>query len=319
MATPGGTRRLASMSEVVSPLRVDPQDEGQLLRDESRALGRLMTTLVLGFVLVVVGLMIARGIWLSPDVLAAVGLATALVLGRGRLFLRDWVPFIAIFLAWQAMRGLADNTGLAVHSDVVIAAERAIFFGHIPSVDLQALLYRAESVSPLDVSMSVLYMAHFGFPILLAFYLWLINRRDYYRFVGMLMGMAIIGFVIFVVLPVAPPRFAYQYGEAIPVRDVMRETLDKLHFIPVMSSLYANLPGNPVAAFPSLHVAFPALGYLFTRTRYPRTAWVVLVYGCAVLFAVLYLGHHYAVDALGGIALAAIVYYGWQLYLRRRR
>jgi membrane-associated phospholipid phosphatase len=289
----------------------DHPGEAAPLANESRALGQLMTATVFGFVLLVVGLMIARGVWLSPDVLAILAGVAALLIGRGRLFLRDWLPFIAIFLAWQTMRGLADDLGLTVHSDIVIAAERAIAFGHLPSVELQRLLYRPGVLSPLDVAMSVLYMAHFGFPVLLAFFLWLRNRRDYYQYVGMLLVMAVAAFVIFVFFPVAPPRFAFQYGEAIPVRDVMRETLDKMNFSPAMSSLYAGLPGNPVAAFPSLHAAFPALGYLFMRKRYPRASWVILLYGFAVLFAIIYLGHHYLVDAMGGVVLAGLSYFAW--------
>ena len=62
-------------------------------------------------------LMISRGISVTPDVVVvAFGLA-AIILGRGRLFLRDWIPFVALFFAYELMRGYADKFGLPIHVD----------------------------------------------------------------------------------------------------------------------------------------------------------------------------------------------------------
>ena len=69
--------------------------------------------------------------------------------------------------------------------------------------------------------------------------------------------MAIAGFVIYLLVPVAPPRFAYQFGEALPVHDIMGNTWEKLDAVAWVSWAYANMSGNPYAAFPSLHAAFP--------------------------------------------------------------
>ena len=52
--------------------------------------------------------------------------------GRTRLFLRDWLPFVVIFLAYELMRGIADDAGFPVHVTDVIAAERWLFAGTIP-------------------------------------------------------------------------------------------------------------------------------------------------------------------------------------------
>ena len=38
---------------------------------------------------------------------------------------------------------------------------------------------------------------------------------------------------------------------------------EQLHFAPVTTWLYGSISGNPVAAFPSLHSAYPLLAYLF--------------------------------------------------------
>jgi hypothetical protein len=54
---------------------------------------RLLIGLVAGYIALLSALMIARGVSLTPDVLLiGLGLA-AVLLGRGKLFLRDWIPW----------------------------------------------------------------------------------------------------------------------------------------------------------------------------------------------------------------------------------
>lgn len=276
--------------------------------DEGRAWGRLALLAMGVYMAVLLSLIVASGYWPTID-LVAIGMgALAIILGRGRLFFRDWVPFILIFLAWEAMRGLADNFGAAVHSDSVIAVERAISFGVVPPEELQRLLYRADAVSPLDIATSCLYAAHFIFPLGVAFVFWMRDRTLYYRFAGTLLLMALAAFVVYLLLPVAPPRFAHYHGEALAVVDVMGETIVKLDMHPSADWIYLNLSPNDNAAFPSLHAAFPLLAWLFLRRRHATAARLVAVYSLAVWFAIVYLGHHYVVDIVGGAAFAIGAY-----------
>ena len=106
--------------------------------DDRRRLSRAMIALLIGYVALVVVLMIARGAYMSPDLFIVLALVVAVVLGRTRLFLRDWLPFAAIFLAWESMRGLADELGATVHSDDIIAIERFFFLGRVPSEQLES-------------------------------------------------------------------------------------------------------------------------------------------------------------------------------------
>ena len=73
-----------------------------------------------------------------------------------------------------------------------------------------------------------------------------------------------------------------------------------------MSRYYNGLNPNPVAAFPSLHAAFPFLGFLALRRVYPRAAWLAFVWCILVWFSVVFLGEHYVVDVIAGVALAAL-------------
>lgn len=276
---------------------------------QGRALGRLAAVAIFVYLAFVAYMMILSGTWVTPDLLVIALVLVAFVIGQGRLFLRDWLPFIFIFLAWEAMRGYADNLGAPVHSDSVIALERLISFGIVPTVELQRLFHRADQANALDIATSLIYAAHFVFPLAIAFIFWLRDRPLYYRFVGTLMLMALVGFVFFLLLPVAPPRFAGRHGEDLGVADVIADTLHNIGLQTSADWLYTNLNPNDNAAFPSLHAAFPLLALFFVRRLWTPGAWLVGAWTLCVWFAIVYLGHHYIVDVIGGALLAAGAYW----------
>jgi membrane-associated phospholipid phosphatase len=277
-----------------------------------------MVILLIGYVTLVLVLMVARGAYMSPDLFVVLALVVAVVLGRTWLFLRDWLPFVAIFLAWESMRGMADDLGTAVHSDDVIALERFFFFGRIPSVELQAAFHVPGSINLLDLATTFLYVAHFALPLVVAFAFWALERTLFYRYLLALMLMSFAAFICYLLIPVAPPRFAGAFGESLAVHDIARDTFTQLHFAPVTTWLYGSISGNPVAAFPSLHSAYPLLAYLFARNRWPRASLILLAWSAAIWFAVVYLGHHYVIDVVAGILFAVGAYVALQSPLLSR-
>lgn len=281
---------------------------------DRRRLSRAMVALLVGYVVLILVLMIVRGAYMSPDLFVVLALVIAVVLGRTKLFLRDWLPFAAIFLAWESMRGLADDLGTAVHSDDIIAIERFFFVGRVPSEDLQAAFHVPGQISVLDLGTTFLYVAHFALPLVVAFSFWIAERRLFYRYLMALMLMSFAAFLCYLLIPVAPPRFSGEFGEALAVRDIARNTFEQLHFAPVTTWLYGSISGNPVAAMPSLHSAYPLLAFLFVRNRWPRVAWFLLAWSAAIWFAVVYLGHHYVIDVVAGVAFAVGAY--WALRSR---
>ena len=272
----------------------------------ARFLARTANWLIGIYLVVVVALMVTLRV--SPGIgLVAVVLAMGIVVvGRGRPFIRDWGPFAVILIAWEGMRDVASAFGQAVQSDSVIGVERALFGGHIPTVDLQRAFFNGTAQLH-DIVLTLLYVSHFVFPLAFALLLWRRDRRTYYRFVITLMGVSFAAFLTFLVLPVAPPRLAYQYGEALPVVDVMA-TVSRSVDWDLPAWMYRNLIGNPVAAFPSMHAAFPFLVLLFLRERSWRLALAWLAVTCAIWFATVYLGHHYVVDVLGGVVYGTVGY-----------
>ncbi|MDQ6795955.1 MAG: phosphatase PAP2 family protein [Chloroflexota bacterium] len=285
----------------------------------NRGLGRrndrLLLALVAGYIALLSALMIARGVSITPDVLlVALGLAAVLV-GRGRLFVRDWIPFIGLFFAYELMRGYADNLGFGVHVADVLAVERALFGGQVPTAVLQAWLHPATGIDLIAVVATVFYFLHFPLPIAVGFFLWLRRRRDYYDYVAALIVLSMAGFITYLLLPVAPPWYAAREGllpGVIYLKDQGFTDLARFfgfegHYL--FSYTIYQINPNQVAAFPSLHAGYPFLAFLFARRAFGRVGWLMLVYAACVMFAIVYLADHYVVDIVGGIAYAGVAYW----------
>ena len=72
--------------------------------------------------------------------------------------------------------------------------------------------------------------------------------------------------------------------------------------------LYSVLGGNPLAAMPSLHFATSAMARARCSPRAVRwRARSAAAYAAVLGFALVYLGEHYVVDLLGGLALTLAV------------
>ncbi len=281
---------------------------------------RLLLLTIVGYIAVLSALMIASGISITPDVLLlGLGLA-AVLLGRGRLFIRDWVPFIGLFLAYELMRGFADDINRVIHSSDILGIERALFGGALPTQVLQDALHPATGMDPWAIAGTIFYFLHFPLPLAVAFLLWVRRRRAYYDFVAALILLSMAGFATYLMLPVAPPWWAAAHG-LIPGPDGEPAiTYLKAQGFSDLARLfgfegrylysYAIYEVNPnqVAAFPSLHAGYPFLAFLFARRSFGRPGWLMLAYAACVWFVIVYLADHYVVDVLGGIAYAGIAY-----------
>ncbi|MGO9181195.1 MAG: phosphatase PAP2 family protein [Candidatus Limnocylindrales bacterium] len=279
-----------------------------------------MTLVVLYGALVVV-LMFLRGIEITPDVMAVAFLLGAVILGRGRLFLRDWLPFVALFLAYELMRGLADNVGLPVHIADMVTAERLIAFGQVPSALLQNALHPATGVDLVAEIATVVYMLHFALPLVTGFILWVWKRAHYYDFVAALILLSLWAFVTFVLIPTAPPWYAAQVGAlngpnghaAISyLKPGAFDTLAnffgfKANYI--YTYTFYDVNPNGFAAWPSLHVGYPFLSFLVLRRAFGKIGWIAFAYTLLVAFSVMYTGDHWLIDCIGGAAYAYVSYY----------
>src|SRR3981189_3810758 len=54
--------------------------------------------------------------------------------------------------------------------------------------------------------------------------------------------------------------------------------------------------------FPSLHIGLPVIAMWLMR-RWRKVFWVLAIYNCIVVFAIVILEWHYAIDLVGGVAV----------------
>jgi hypothetical protein len=249
----------------------------------------------------------ADGLDWTPDRVLLVFLAPALVLGRGRRYLLDFVPFALLIMLYAECRGLAHLASPHPFYRPQLWLERHLF-GGVPAVWLQEHFWHGSMTWYDAVAAKVLNL-HFVVPPLVAFALWVRGRRLFYRFASSMIVLSFASAVVFLVYPSAPPWAAAQAG-----------MLDVVKLPPVndVSSLGAATPApaNPYAAIPSLHagyaflVALTVAGLLLgSRMRLRRTlAGLCFLYPLAQALAVIYTGNHYVVDIVIGCAFATGAY-----------
>ena len=235
----------------------------------------------------------------GPEFLILVFLIYAAYNQRTWRFLKDWLPFIMVFLSYEAMYGIvgvvaANNLHSGPHD-----LELSLFGGSIPSLVLQQSIRMAV----LDYTGAFFYSLHFFAPTIFAFILWRESPKDYWKYTiafGLLSYSALITFLVY---PVAPPWLA------VPgVTRILTGSVDANFGLPVYKTLFDFLSPNQYAAFPSMHSALPLLISLFAIKIWKTKALPILIFPVGVWFSAVYLGEHYVVDVLGGIAYAALAF-----------
>ena len=252
------------------------------------------------YLAVVFGFMLWRGIEIEPQWVVLSLLLIAVAMGRGGQFIKDWAPFLVLFFAYEVMRGFAYSTGFRAHD--VSGLERGLFGGTLPTVWLQQRFYDPRAIGWQDWAGMFFYFMHFVVPVVVGFIFWTRSREHYWRYISALLLMSFVAFLTYLVFPTTPPWMEY--------RDVIHkindETVRKWGVAYFVSPVYSHLNPNPVAAFPSLHAAFPALAAMYAWNRYRWLAAGLLGWTACVWLAIVYLGEHYFVDALAGLAYALV-------------
>src|SRR3989344_6531150 len=92
----------------------------------------LITIILFGYLFIIIAFMLSRNMAITPDRFFVILLFAAVILGRTRTFLRDWVPFIALLIGYEMLRGFVDTAGFKVNVENLVNLERGIF-GFIPT------------------------------------------------------------------------------------------------------------------------------------------------------------------------------------------
>ncbi len=267
----------------------------------------------LAYVGALAAMVLVRGVHISSDRYFLILLVPALVLGLARPYLRDWAPFVGLMIAYEFARGAAQSLNVEVfergpYYAPMIDLERLLFAGAMPPTVLQDWLWSGE-VGTFDWMIGSFNKVHFFVPPTLLFLIWLERRSHFVRCATAIVLASFIGAAIFLLFPAAPPWLAAQHGLIDVVH--INSLQDAANGLPKGSSLIASqIPRNPVAAVPSLHAAYALLTVLIALSWRRRVGLALLPYPILMWFSIVYLGDHYVVDILAGVAVALV---GWLL------
>ena len=155
-----------------------------------------------------------------------------------------------------------------------------------------------------DQVLAVVARAHFFVPPTLLFLIWLERRELFYRAVVALVGVSLVGALVFLVFPAAPPWRASEVG-LLP--DLVKIGTAQAAASPVDAtrSFISNMElPNPYAAVPSLHTAYSLLTFVFAFSWRRRIGWAFLAYPLVMWFTIVYFADHYVADIIVGAAMA---------------
>jgi membrane-associated phospholipid phosphatase len=257
--------------------------------------------------------------------------------------LQDFLPLIAILVAWSYLRGFADSLGMPTWWHPQLAIEKWLFFGNVPTVWLQEHLKHATP-QWWEVPVALTYLSFFIVPGATAAVLWVRKRRDFYRWSTRYVVLSFSSYIVFALAPTAPPWAAARctarlvashpsapdcmtsghllhtggllglaahpqpgappWVERISVRSLSEIHLDKAKlWVGSGRGLF-----DPVASLPSLHAAMTVLFAIFMWQRVRRAVRALLVvYPLMMGFTLVYAGDHYVIDVLAGWAAAVLV------------
>ena len=234
---------------------------------------------------------------------APLALALAVSRSRGRDAAIYALQMWAYVAHYELPNDKPDEILERLRVDYPIRIDRAIGFGEAPTIRLQRALGREGAVRTHDTVLSWIHWSWFFFPHGSITYILLRHRGRFGRAATQVAAVFDLGVVVYFLVPTAPPWWAARNRRLPPVRRIMTEAGERFWgraWVP----LYDSLSGNPFAAMPSLHFATSVMSahVLSDIGRLPGAAgWS---YTAALGFALVYLGEHYVVDLVAGLALA---------------
>jgi PAP2 superfamily protein len=274
----------------------------------------------------------------------AVFLAAVMITRAPMQFLHDWWFVIAGMVMWNISGAIAAQSPFPWHLDFMLNLDRAIGLGHQPVHVIQTHLSATDTLNWLDWVTAIAYNMHLGEPFIAGYFLWRLNRAVYFQFATAALALLVLGLITFILFPAVPPWLAayklvhmngkyfstqdwttlFNLGITHPVQYIDAHGRTHLpgivnRFGPVLAAhplpfhgtpiFYEfKLQGDPVAAFPSEHAAFPLMELLAFRLVNRRVAALLILWVLAVFFTVLYLGEHWVTDVLAGWAYSLVIF-----------
>jgi membrane-associated phospholipid phosphatase len=246
----------------------------------------------------------------SLGMYALVSLPLIMVVGRRRLvFLKSWIPFLIVFLSYEALQGLVSvvvaNSGI-----ISLYAIDAPLWGF----NLTGAVQSALLSTTMTAVMTFFYSLHLPLVILASIYLWYTDKSIYRKYTYAIIITSYCALVTFLLFPTAPPWYE---GAATN----LLQGINSAAPVQVYTSVMNLIEADKFAAFPSLHSAFAIIFLFYMRRRGRLHGLVALPITAGILFSTIYLGQHYLIDMIGGAvySLSACLLVDWFIKRSERK
>lgn len=261
------------------------------------------------FVILLFCFIIAR----DPPPLARLALAVLLFLGVTIPIMKQfWLPFMPIgtwLILFYCCRFIPAEWRPSIFVRVLPALETILYGGNLSEV------LSSSTNAVLDVLAWIPYgLIHFGAPVAVSALLFVFGPPSSLPVFAFAFGwMNIIGVLIQLFFPTAPPWYEAQYGLN-PANYSMGGSAGGLARIDDILGfqLYGGTFGaSPLVfgAFPSLHSGSAVMEALFMSYLLPKFTHFFFAYVMWIWWSTMYLTHHYFVDLIGGACLSFVIFY----------
>jgi membrane-associated phospholipid phosphatase len=222
----------------------------------------------------------------------------------GVVILNMW----AYLAAYEMPNDDPERLAARVRVDYPIAIDRALGLGVPPTLRLQRAFSAPDTVNRFERVLVWCHWMWFAVPHASVGYVLLRTPERFPAAAARMYAVFDVGAVVYWAIPTAPPWWAaargrLDDGEPLRVRRMMIE-YGAQFWGERWAALYDVLGGNPLAAMPSLHFATSLMGAHLLSEVGPVSGAVGWIYAFTLGLALVYLGEHYAVDLIGGAALA---------------
>ncbi len=252
----------------------------------------------------------------KPVVLASAAAApVALCIATPRTRARDVgacaLQMWAYLAAYEMPHDDAEALRRRVRIDYPVRVDRALGLGTPPTLRLQRLLSEPGSLRRVEKLLVWTHWIWFLVPHATSAYILIRHRDRFGRAAALTYAVFDLGVVVYWVLPTAPPWYAAEQGRLqddrhARVRRMMPEYGEQF-WKHRWGPLYSLLGGNPLAAMPSLHFATSVNAAHLLEEVGTFEGVVGWTYALTLGLALVYLGEHYVVDLLAGLALTESV------------
>ena len=175
-----------------------PREKPKTNPDHYRVLAVLLSAV---FVAVVAVLELTNDIIPGPEFVIVVLLVYAAYSKKIWRFVKDWIPFLLIFVSYETLNGLVGTVSKFNIHYGAYNFDLALFGGNDPNLLLQHFL----KTPILNFTVVFFYTIYFFVPMVFGFVLWIGSYKNYWKYTLSIAILVYASLITFLIYPVAPP------------------------------------------------------------------------------------------------------------------